>query len=146
MVFDKSYFEYFIANKKKFDQYEAIAIQRTIKYYNGIYILLNICNTYEYDFQLSNNKRYEVKAEPYSITSNNFYIEYFDNFNKRPSGIATTTADYYIITDTLDNYYMIKTTKLRTLCKQYPSRINRFNTATGYIVPTCIICSNAIVI
>lgn len=123
-MFDQNYYNFFIENKSKFDIYETIALERVIKYYKNVFNLVEICNNYKYDFMLSNNKKYEVKADLASLKTGNFYIEYYDNFNKKPSGIDISESNHYIITDTNDNYYMIKTKKLKKICPQFRSIVN----------------------
>ena len=147
MTFNKKYYEYFLENKAKFDIYERIALDKVIKYYNDEYTLVHMCDNYKYDFKLSNNKTYEIKAEPYALKSHNFYIEHFDNFNNKLSGIATTESNYYIITDTR-NYYIIKTRKLKKICESnlYSSIINKNRTATGFIIPVSVIIEKSVVI
>jgi hypothetical protein len=84
MVFDKNYYEFFMKNKKKFDQYEVIALQRVIKHYDNALELIKICENYKYDFKLSNNIRYEVKAEPYSLISKIFMLNTLITLIKNP--------------------------------------------------------------
>ena len=142
-MFDKNYYKYFLENKAKYDVYEVIALERVIKYYNDEYSLFHMCNNYKYDFKLSNLKTYEVKADVRSITTRNFYVEYYDTYNDKPSGISTSISNYYVITDT-NNYYMISTRKLRKLCKKYNSILNGNKSALGYLVPVDIVITNSI--
>jgi len=73
----------------------------------------------DYDVEITNNNimaTYEVKADRYTYKTNNVAIEF--ECNNSPSGIATTTADYYA-------YFVIKPYNLFEL----------------YIIPTNIIKS-----
>ena len=75
--------------------FELLAIEQIIKYYKKKYNLLNTCNDNRYDFMLTNNKKYEVKADLMASKTGNLFIENIQ-FGKA-SGIDVTTADYYII-------------------------------------------------
>ena len=71
----------------------------------------------DYDIEITNNNimvTYEVKADRYTYKTNNIAIEF--EFNNSPSGIATTTSDFYA-------YFVIKPYNLFEL----------------YIIPTNII-------
>jgi hypothetical protein len=73
----------------------------------------------DYDVEITNNNimvTYEVKADRYTYKTNNVAIEF--ECNKSPSGIATTTSDFYA-------YFVIKPYNLFEL----------------YIIPTNIIKS-----
>jgi len=73
----------------------------------------------DYDVEITNNNimvTYEVKADRYTYKTNNVAIEF--ECNNSPSGITTTTADYYA-------YFVIKPYNLFEL----------------YIIPTNIIKS-----
>jgi len=73
----------------------------------------------DYDVEITNNNimvTYEVKADRYTYKTNNIAIEF--EFNNSPSGIATTTSDFYA-------YFVIKPYNLFEL----------------YIIPTNIIKS-----
>ena len=78
-------------------KYELLAQDRIIKFYGDDNCLqvIETCNTYKYDFKLSNNMTFEVKYERASLKTGNIFIEYMA-FSK-PSGIITTIADYYIV-------------------------------------------------
>ena len=145
MTFNKKYYEYFLENKAKFDIYEKIALDKVIKYYNDEYTLVHMCDNYKYDFMLSNEKMYEVKADIACINTSNFFVEYYDLYNKKASGIDTTESNYYIITDAI-NYYMIKTKKLKKICKKYRSLPNKNRTSIGYIVPVSVVIDKSILI
>ena len=95
-------YQQFIENLEKFQPYEVEAAQR-IEKLNTVKVI-NFNNDNKYDFMTSDNLKYEVKTEPTSLKTCNFFIEFL-GYNK-PSGITTTEADYYIISDTI-NYYLI---------------------------------------
>ena len=99
--------------------FELLAIEQIIKYYKKKYNLLNTCNDNRYDFMLTNNKKYEVKADLMASKTGNLFIENIQ-FGK-PSGIDVTTADYYIIIYQKDNtnvFLKIKTKQIRKLIKK----------------------------
>jgi hypothetical protein len=77
--------------------------------------ILNTCNNNKYDFQTDDNLKYEVKTDEMSIKTNNFFIE-FGGYDK-PSGIAITEAEFYIINDT-SIYYLIDVCLLKQLVKK----------------------------
>ena len=77
--------------------------------------VLETCNDYKYDFKTDDHISFEVKTDKMSNFTGNYYIEFLGRCEK-PSGISITEADYYIITNTID-YYMIKTSKLKIMCK-----------------------------
>lgn len=54
-------------------------------------------NVKEYDI-IHNGKKYEIKSDRWTYKTKNICIEYM--FKKMPSGISTTTSDFYI-------YYII---------------------------------------
>ena len=131
----------FYNNLKKFQPYEEEAAKR-IEKINNVKVL-NYCNDNKYDFLTSDNIKYEVKTEPSSLKTNNFFIE-FEGYGK-PSGISTTEADYYIINDTL-TYYLISASKLKLLVKN-KKIISTYDKLTfGYLIKTQIIKDNSIII
>lgn len=103
--------------------YEKKALAELLKFYNNKYELKNICKSKEYDFELTNNIKFEVKTDLRACFSNNVCIEYLQ-FNV-PSGIQTTHAEYYIIVlpynDKNIKYIMIQVLELLFLIdtKQY---------------------------
>ena len=103
--------------------------------------ILNTCNNYKYDFKTDDHITYEIKADKASLKTNNFYIEFLGR-NEKPSGISNTESDYYIITDTI-KYYMIKTTLLKTLCKNIPIRTLKDKSASGFIIPCSLLIQNS---
>ena len=82
----------------------------------------------------------EIKSDGYSIKSGNFYIEY-KGHGKAP-GIATTEANFYIITEGT-NYYLIEVKILKELCCQYGIiRCTKDGLTFGNIISCNIIINN----
>ena len=124
---------------KPFLKYEQEAAERIKKLFNVE--ILNFNNDNKYDFIDSNDIKSEVKYDGYSIKSGNFLIEY-KGYGK-PSGISTTEAQYYIITDG-NNYYMICTKQLKSLCAQYGvTRCTKDGLTFAHIININIIIGNS---
>lgn len=122
--------------------YEVEASKRISKLFNVEIIKFNDNN--KYDFKDSNKIKYEVKADLFSLKTNNFYVEYA-GYGK-PSGIKTTEAKYYIITDG-NNYYMIETILLLKLCHTFGKiKITKDKLTHGYCIIKNIIISNSQII
>ena len=77
---------------------------------------------------ISDNKIYEVKTDEASLRTNNYFIE-FVGYGKS-SGIATTEAEYYILTDT-KIYYLINV-ELKTICIDKPILTTRDGLIVGF--------------
>jgi len=103
----------FLYKLKKYQPFEVVAGLKICKL-NNVNIL-NTCNNNKYDFQTDDNLKYEVKTDEMSIKTNNFFIE-FGGYDK-PSGIAITEAEFYIINDT-SIYYLIDVCLLKQLVKK----------------------------
>ena len=132
-------YEFFKENLKKFQPYEIKAGELIEKIKNVKIISYNDNN--EYDFITSDNIKYEVKAEPSSLKYNNYFIEY--HAYGKLSGIKTTKAQYYIITNTI-NYYLIETSKLKELVKLHGKiRTTKDKLTYGYIIKCDIIHDEA---
>ena len=86
--------------------FEKKAQLKLIEYYKSKYNVLNECNTYHYDFMLSNNKKYEVKYCSLSNCGDSVFLETFA-YNK-PSGINKTEANYYIFVIKNNNIFVKK--------------------------------------
>ena len=86
---------------------------------------------------------YEVKADHKAIKTGNFFIEYL-GYNK-PSGIAITKANYYILTD-IKYYFMINIDKLKLLCKGKYSVKTPDNSSIGFLVSRYDIIKNSVII
>jgi len=75
--------------------------------------------TFVSDAEISNGEnaiKLEVKTDFRSRDTGNFFIEYCQY--GKPSGIAITDADYYIINDTVD-YSLISVAKINRIIKRY---------------------------
>ncbi len=131
----------FYINLKKYQPYEKEAAKR-VEQLNNVHVQ-NFNNDKYYDFLTSDNIKYEVKTEPSSLKTNNFFIEF--KAYGIPSGITTTHADYYIICDTV-TYYLIDTNKLKSLIKD-KKIISTYDKLTfGHLIKTQIIKDNSIII
>lgn len=109
-------------------KYEIAAQNHILKYYNSratdkyaIHEIQNENNytTLLYDFSIKNADhiyKFEVKADLLSNKTHNYFIEY--ESSGKPSGIMTSTANYYIITNGED-YYCIKRSKLKAIHHQH---------------------------
>ena len=132
-------YEFFKENLKKFQPFEEEAGKLIEKHKNVTILSYN--NNNEYDFITSDNIKYEVKAEPMSLKTNNYFIEYH-GYGKQ-SGINATKAEYYIITNTI-NYYLIETSKLKELTEIHGKiRTTKDKLTYGYIIKCNIIHDNA---
>lgn len=127
----------------KYQPYEKIAAEK-IALLNNV-SLLSFCDNYKYDFETSDNLKYEVKTDEASNKTNNIFIEFY-GYNK-PSGITTTEANFYIINDTF-NYYLISVDNLRELIINNKCRkIETKQTQTyGYLLSKNILINNSILI
>ena len=109
--------------------YEDIAIQKAIKHFDKespdepLKLLRRPddanYNLWKFDGEIGNGSKLtklEVKTDHKSVATGNLFIEYF-GYGK-PSGIAITEADYYIINDTVD-YYMISVARLFRIIERY---------------------------
>lgn len=133
--------EFFYKNLQNFQKYELEALKRVENLNNTK--LKNLCDNNKYDFKTIDNIKYEVKTEPKSLTTNNFFIE-FKGYNK-PSGITTTRSNYYIINDTI-NYYMIKTEQLKYMISTNKYKVvnTKDNLTFGYLISKHEIICNSI--
>ena len=73
-----------------------------------------------------------------SLKTDNLFIEFMGNGD--PSGIATTKAKYYIITDTIE-YYLIDVETLKKVCLNYNDQIKttKSGSTAGYLLNKNII-------
>ena len=131
----------FYNNLKKFHPYEREAAAR-IERLNKVKVI-NYCNDNKYDFLTNDNIKYEVKTEPASLKTNNFFIE-FKGYGK-PSGISTTEANYYIISDTI-NYYLISVYKLKLLVENSRIISTKDKFTFGYLIKKQIIKDNSFIL
>ena len=133
----------FVNDLKFGQQFELLAQQKICEKYNVT--IENINNDSGYDFKTSDGIKYEVKADRVTKTTGNFYIEFF-NVNKNvSSGINTTKADFYILSDTVE-FYMISTPKLIMLCDEFKdiTKINKNMGAVGVLIPVASIIHHSI--
>jgi len=94
-----------------------------------------------YETQLSKllGKRIEVKRDFRALETGNIFVEY-ESRNK-PSGIATTEAEYWCYWLSEEHCILIKTERLKELCRKYLNT-NRdtiggdSNTSKGILLPT----------
>ena len=128
---------------ERFKPYEIEAAKRIIKL-NSVEVK-KWCNNYKYDFKTSDNLKYEVKTEPMSLKTGNFFIEFY-GYGKE-TGITTTKANFYIISDTI-NYYLINVNVLKEIIdnNKFPMQKTRDKTTIGYLVSKNIIIENSIII
>ena len=80
-----------------------------------------------------------------SLKTSNFFIEFY-GYGKE-TGITTTKANFYIISDTI-NYYLINTNVLKKIIgdNKFPMQKTRDKTTIGYLVSKNIIIENSIII
>ena len=64
-----------------------------------------ICFNYEYDLMTADSLTYEIKCDKASNKTGNFFLEFLGR-NNAPSGISTTKADYYIITNSINHLFV----------------------------------------
>ena len=108
--------------------------------------------TFAYDFRTSDGLTYEVKADKASQKYPNFFIEFLQN--GKPSGIRTTEANYYIITDT-EKHYLISVDAIKQIIQDQRAKnklsIKNFTnkaggTTNGYAIKKTIIINKSILI
>ena len=128
---------------ERFKPYEIEAAKRIIKL-NSVEVK-KWCNNYKYDFKTSDNLKYEIKTEPMSLKTNNFFIEFY-GYGKK-TGISISKANFYIISDTI-NYYLINVNVLKEIIdnNKFPMQKTRDKTTIGYLVSKNIIIENSIII
>jgi hypothetical protein len=88
----------------------------------------------------NNGKLIEVKSDRLIHKTGNLYIEY--KSRNKPSGLATTTANYWIYRmDVLDAAILLPTESLKKVCRVYYKN-NEFkmkggdnNTSEGFLIP-----------
>jgi hypothetical protein len=127
--------EKFYENLKLYQPYEVIASE-LIKEYNNVEIS-KFCNNNKYDFKDSNNVKYEVKTEPSSIKTGNYFIEFFAY--GKPSGISVSKAHFYIFSDMM-SYYLISIDELKAIVKEHGIlKKTRDGLTSGNLVRTSLI-------
>ncbi len=135
--------EIFYDNLRKFQPYEIEASKRIEAKFN--IKTKRFCNTNRYDFKTTDNIKDEVKTEPSSLRTGNFFIE-FSGYGK-PSGIAVTKSNFNIISDTI-NYYLISTLILKEIISNNTFKIitTKDNKTIGYLVNKNIVIAASILI
>jgi hypothetical protein len=131
-------YQFFLKKLDKYKKYEKIAQDRICSLYDTE--ILNECCNNLYDFETIENIKYEVKTDEYSIKSGNYFIE-FQGYNK-PSGLTTTQAAFYILTNTI-NYYLIDIDILRALTKNKPIRTTKDGLTYGYLINKTLIIKHS---
>lgn len=125
----------FYENLKTYQPFEVIASGLVKEKYNVE--IVSFCNDNRYDFEMSDNMKYEVKTEPSSIKTGNYFIE-FQAYGK-PSGIFVSQANFYIFSD-MTHYWMISTDKLKELVKLHGVlKKTKDGLTHGYIIGCIII-------
>jgi hypothetical protein len=128
----------FLTNVKQYNIYENIGGNKFCIFKNVNIVHFN--NDKYYDILFSDGSKVEVKASKSIQNYNTIEIEFARDV---PSGINTTQADFYLITDMNDNYYVIKTKKLLKLCKII-NQVKKLKYSWCYIIPMDIFILNAI--
>lgn len=88
--------------------------------------------------QLLDNSKIEVKTDLKASDTGNVFIEY--ESRKKPSGISTTKADWYAFILSKENIIIIKTSKLKMICREYLFSYRDIeggdnNTSKGILLP-----------
>jgi hypothetical protein len=78
------------------------------------------------------------------LKTGNFYIEIW-GYGK-PSGLSISKADYYILTDTKNNYYLIEIDKLKLLVKNTIKVKTKDGSTIGHILNKSFVISNSVLI
>jgi hypothetical protein len=92
--------------------YETIALKQILNYYKNKYTLVATNDDNKFDFLLSNNKSYEVKALLKVYKYNSIFVE--DTAFRKPSGISVSKANFYIFV-LIDNCVVQKTIVISTV-------------------------------
>ena len=142
-------------------KFEKLAQARVLNYmfqkYNKTCKVIEECNDNRYDFKIEDTATkqtytFEVKADRASKRTNNFFIEFL-NKDKLPSGLSTTLANFYIITDE-ENYYTLTVQQLKHIIanteqvrikhvyKKFTSGTQL--TAVGYVIDKNVFIKQAI--
>jgi hypothetical protein len=92
--------------------YETIASKQILNFYHDKYKLVATNDDNRFDFLLSNNKSYEVKALIKVYKYNSIFLE--DSAYKKPSGISVSKANFYIFV-LINNCLVQKTIVISTV-------------------------------
>jgi hypothetical protein len=121
--------------------FEKKAQQKIMNYYKKKYHVVHENDTYEYDFMLSNDKYYEVKYCSLNNGYNTIFLEAVAF--KKPSGINTTKANYYIFVINCQDgllYIKIKVKNLfKIITKEFYCKYFKDDKKEGYVIETKII-------
>jgi hypothetical protein len=117
-------------------KYEKIAIEAILKFYKFKYTLLHTNDTNAYDFMLSNDRKYEVKACLQAVKYNSIYVE--NTAFGKPSGILVTEANFYIFVicdnSIVSNILKISVNRLKRLIKEkYYYKYHQDELKSGYL-------------
>jgi len=134
----RSYIE-FIANVHKYHQYEIIASNKLEQYFKTKHISYN--DDKYYDIQLANGLLIEVK---YDNCFNKYDTILIECCREKPSGISTTIANYWVIVNDTNQYYLIDTFLLKGICKN--SSIKKLKYSYVYLIPKQTFIDSSILI
>jgi hypothetical protein len=117
-------------------KYEKIALEMLLKYYHDKFTLVSTNDSSKYDFKLSNNLTYEVKACLSAIKYNSIFVE--DTAFKKHSGIAISDANYYIFVicdNAIVQYLLLIPTRklLQLILRDEFFKYHRDEMKSGYI-------------
>jgi len=130
----------FYDNLKRFQPYEVVASQLICKLNNVT--VQHFCEDNRFDFLTSDGITYEVKCEPSSLKTCNYFVEFWAY--GKPSGISVTQAHYYIFSD-MTNYYLIAVDELKTLVKHHGIlKKTRDGLTAGHLVSCTLVNEAAI--
>jgi hypothetical protein len=110
-----------------------------LKHNNDFRFDLEIGKSYETQLAELIGQRIEVKRDFKALETGNIFIEY--ESRGKPSGLATTQADYWCYWLSDEHCILIKTEKLKELCRKF-LYTNRdvlggdSNTSKGILLPT----------
>lgn len=88
--------------------------------------------------QILNSKKIEVKRDFKAVETGNIFVEY--ESRNRPSGIATSNAEYYCYILSDEHFVMTTCRRLKALCRPYLKttrdvRGGDSNTSKGILLP-----------
>ena len=138
-----SSYETFLKLLEVGQQYEKVAVSKIKELYDGI-TSIETCNDNRYDFIIQpQNISFEVKYDKLSIKTGHFFIEYA-GYGK-PSGITTTKAIFYILTDG-KYFFQISVDRLKTLILGCPVKKTKDNLTSGFLLNRFVLIKHSIVI
>jgi hypothetical protein len=138
-----SSYEYFWKQLEIGQLYERHAIDKIGELYDGI-ISIETCNDNRYDFIIQpQNISFEVKYDKMAIKTGYFFIEY-EGYGK-PSGISTTRAKFYILTDG-KYFFQISVERLKQLILNCQVKKTQDNLTSGFLLNRFVLIKNSTVI